>query len=73
MNQYQNPGADTDGTDKEEVIRCMSCGAVIGYYEPGSAGTTKCPACKDDFRLDFREPCPTLKRITRRARKKPAN
>ena len=67
MKEEKNPQT-TDGTGQEEVFRCMTCGAIIGYYEPGSAGTTKCPSCKEDFRLEFREGIPTLKRIRRRAK-----
>ena len=68
MKQEQNSGNGKNASGNEEVFRCMTCGAVIGYYEPGSAGTTKCPSCKEDFRLEFREGIPTLKRIRRRAK-----
>ena len=70
MKQENSTVKSADGAGPEEVFRCMSCGAVIGYYEPGSAGITKCPNCKEDFRLDFKEECPTLKRIHRRAKGK---
>ena len=66
MKQDQKANDDSNGA--EEVFRCMTCGAVIGYYEPGSAGTTKCPSCKNEFRLEFKEGCPTLKRIPKRAK-----
>ena len=47
MKQEQN--ADNSASGNEEVFRCMTCGAIIGYYEPGSAGTTKCPSCKEEI------------------------
>ena len=52
-----------------EVFRCMSCGAVLGYYAQGSDGRMKCPSCSDEYRLSFREENPTLKRIGRRKKK----
>lgn len=52
-----------------EVFRCMSCGAVLGYYAQGSDGRMKCPSCSDEYRLSFREENPTLKRIARRKKK----
>ena len=67
MKQKQYPDLN-DGTGKEEVFRCMSCGSVLGSYGQGSYGTTKCPTCKEIFRFDFQEDCPTLKRITRRVK-----
>ena len=73
MKQEQNIVNSADDTGTEEVFRCMTCGAVIGHYGQGSFGTTKCPACKEDYRLDFKEDCPTLKRITRRTKGKSAS
>ena len=55
--------------DGLEVFRCMSCGAVLGYYAQGSDGRMKCPSCSDEYRLSFREENPTLKRIARRKKK----
>ena len=72
MKQTQSIAVSDDGNETEEVFRCMTCGAVIGHYGQGSFGTTKCPACKEDYRLDFKEDCPTLKRITRRTKGKSA-
>ncbi len=72
MKQAQSTVINTDETDEEEVFRCMTCGAVIGHYGQGSFGTTKCPACKEDYRFDFKGDCPTLKRISRRAKARPA-
>ena len=68
----QNTANSTYDTGREEVFRCMTCGSVIGYYGRGSNGIMKCPTCKEDFRLDFKEECPILKRITRRAKARPA-
>ncbi len=68
----QNPKGRTETTEQEEVIRCMTCGSIIGYYGPGSNGKMKCPTCKDDFRLDFRKESPTLMRIPRRMKAKAA-
>ena len=73
MKQEQNTVNNADSTGTEEVFRCMTCGAVIGHYGQGSFATTKFPACKDDYRLDFKEDCPTLKRITRRTKGKSAS
>ena len=70
MKQNQNTTTGADSTGTEEVFRCMTCGAIIGHYGQGSFGTTKCPACKEDYRLDFKEDCPALKRITRRTKGK---
>ncbi len=72
MKEERNPRQFTDNTGQEEVFRCMTCGAIIGYYGPGSNGVMKCPTCKEDFRLDFKEECPILKRISRRVKAKPA-
>ena len=72
MKQEQSTVTSADDTGTEEVFRCMTCGAVIGHYGQGSFGTTKCPACKEDYRFDFKEDCPTLKRITHRVRSKSA-
>ena len=72
MKQEQSTVTSANDTGTEEVFRCMTCGAVIGHYGQGSFGTTKCPACKEDYRLDFKEDCPTLKRITRRTKGKSA-
>ena len=72
MKQTQDTVISTDDTETEEVFRCMTCGAVIGHYGQGSFGTTKCPSCKEDYRFDFKEDCPTLKRITRRVKAKAA-
>ena len=62
----------SDNTGTEEVFRCMTCGVIIAHYGQGSFGTIKCHACKEEYKLDFTEDCPTLKRITHRARAKPA-
>jgi len=72
MKQEQSIAVIDDDNGTEEVFRCMSCGAVIGCYGQGSFGTTKCPSCKEVFRFDFKGDCPTVKRITRRVRVKPA-
>ena len=72
MKQILNTQSNTEDTEQEEVFRCMKCGTILGYYEPGSAGTTKCPTCKEDFRLEFREGCQVLKHITRRAKARAA-
>ena len=72
MKQTQSIVTNDDDTGTEEVFRCMTCGAVIGHYGQGSFGTTKCPSCKEDYRFDFKEDCPTLKRITRRVKAKAA-
>ena len=45
----------TEDPGQEEVIRCVGCGSVIGYYKTGSAGTTRCPACKASLKMDLRE------------------
>ena len=61
MKQTTEPRAET--AEKEEVFRCMTCGSVIGNFGKGTFGTTKCPTCRAMFRLDFKEDCPTMKRL----------
>ena len=70
MKQIQSNVTNDDDSETEEVVRCMTCGAVIGYYGHGSIGTMKCPSCKEDFRFNFKEDCPILKRITYRVKAK---
>ena len=72
MKQEPSLRSNPEDTGQEEVFRCTNCGAIIGYYGPGSTATTRCPTCREDVRLEFREGCLTLKRVSRRAKLKPA-